>query len=223
MTRALISACLAAAVLAACASGNGVKPSPSPALRNPLSFPLYPDAVLISAKSFKQAVHANTSAQSVFAQGNGTYAGHEVVASSAADLSALGAWLDQLNSAPPPGYTALEPQTNLEEEEQAQQDGLDYAVFRHKSGSATHGVLVIVMDPQLLNKRFGTILRMAERYRALPGFLRAPIDNEAKARYGISVTEATQPDSPIGAALDALGELKRTNVRGILVIDAQKV
>jgi hypothetical protein len=38
----------------------------------------------------------------------------------------------------------------------------------------------------------------------------------------MTVTEATQPDSPIGAALSALGELEHRNARGIVVLDAQK-
>jgi hypothetical protein len=223
MTKAFVCACLAAAVLAACAGGNGVKPSPTPALRNPLDFPLYNGAALVSAKAFTQSVRARASTQPVFAQGNGIYAGHEVIAASNADFATLTAWLDGLNAAPPAGYTALEPQSNPQQEEQAQNDGIDYALFKRKTGKTTHEVLVLVLDPQQVDKRFGTILRMAARYRALPAVLRAPIDNEAKARYGISISQATEPDSPIGAALGALGELQKKGARGIVILDAQKV
>jgi hypothetical protein len=78
------------------------------------------------------------------------------------------------------------------------------------------------MDPARVNARFGSILGMIDKYKALPAVLRGPIDNEAKARFGMTVTEATQPDSPIGAALAALGELEHRNTRGIVVLDAQK-
>jgi hypothetical protein len=225
MKKALVALC-AAGIIAGCSSsggGSATQATPPPALGNPTGFPLYSNAKIISAKSFTQIVHADTtSPNSVFAQGNGTYGGHEVIASSAASFSALSGWLDGVNSAPPAGYTAMETQSNPGEQAQAQRYGLDYAVFKRKAGNATHGVLVIVMDPQRVNERFGTILGMIDKYKALPAVLRGPIDDEAKARFGMTITEATQPDSPIGAALSALGELEHRQSRGIVVVDAQK-
>ena len=220
-----IAICVTAAVLAGCGGGgSSQQATPAPALRNPLDFPLYPNASLVSSKSFTQIVHADTtSATSVFAQGNGKYTGHEVIASSAASFDDLSAWVEHLNSAPPSGYTAVEDQSNPDQQAQSARYGLDYAVFKKKSGNSTRGVLVIVMDPQRVNQRFGTILGMIDKYRALPAMLRTPIDNEAKARFGMTITQATQPDSPIGAALAALGELEHKNTRGIVVLDAQKV
>jgi hypothetical protein len=38
----------------------------------------------------------------------------------------------------------------------------------------------------------------------------------------MTITQATQPDSPIGAALAALNEFEHKNTRGIVVIDAAK-
>ncbi|HKU68308.1 MAG TPA: hypothetical protein VJP85_11085 [Candidatus Baltobacteraceae bacterium] len=227
MNKALVALC-AAGLLAGCSSGGGTTAqsaaqSTPPALENPTGFPLYSGAKVVSAKSYTQIVHADTSSEnSVFAQGNGTYAGHEVVASSPASFSALSTWLDGVNASPPAGFTAEEPQTNPDREAQAQRYGLDYAVFKRKTGAQTRGVLVIVMDPQRVNQRFGTILGMIDKYKALPSVLRGPIDDQAKARFGMTVTQATQPDSPIGAALAALGELEHRNARGIVVLDALK-
>lgn len=224
MKKCWIALCLAAALPAACAGGGGGgSATPAPSVSNPLDFPLYSGATLISAKSFTQVVHADTSSPgSVFAEGNGKYGGHEVVASSTASFSALSSWLDRLSSSPPPGYVAEEPQSNAEQQSQSQRYGLSYAVFKRKSGASTHGLLVIVMDPERVNRRFGTILSMIGKYRALPAMLRAPIDDEAKSRFGMTITQAMQPDSPIGAALEALDELQHKNARGIVVIDAQK-
>lgn len=213
---------LAALVLAGCAGGGSPRATPTPKLRNPLNFPLYSNATIISARPFSEVVHADTSGESVFAQGNGTYTGHEVIASSAASFDALAAWVERLNASPPPGYSAVEDQTNPDQQAQAQQYGLDYAAFKRKTGKNTRGVLVIVMDPQRVDKRFGTILGMIAKYRALPAIFRSPIDNEAKARFGMTITQASEPDSPVGAALAALGELQHSNARGIVVLDAQK-
>jgi hypothetical protein len=224
MRKVLALLCLTAGALAGCGGGGtGAHATPSPALSNPLGFPLYSGASIISAKSFTQVVHADTSSgQSVFAAGNGKYSGHEVIASSPASFTALAAWLDGLNTSPPDGYTAQEPQSNPGQEEQSQRYGLDYAAFKRKEGAGSRGVLVIVMDPQRVNQRFGTILSMIDKYKALPAFLRGPIDNEAKSRFGMTVGEAMQPDSPIGAALAALNELEHKDARGIVVIDARK-
>jgi hypothetical protein len=225
MMKRFIATCVTAALLAGCGGGEGSQQaSPGPALRNPLDFPLYSNASLISSKSFTQIVRADTSSStSVFAQGNGKYTGHEVIASSPASFGALSQWVEHLNSSPPSGYTAVEDRGNPDQQAQAQRYGLDYAVFKKKAANGTRGVLVIVMDPQRVNARFGTILGMIDKYRALPQMFRTPIDNEAKARFGMTITQATQPDSPIGAALGALGELEHKNARGIVVLDAQKV
>lgn len=203
MKRGFSALCLAMSVLAGCAGGGAPRATPTPNLHNPLDFPLYANAALISVKTFRK--------------------GHEVIAESPASFDDLSAWVDRLNAAPPPGYSAVEDQSNPGEQAQVQQYGLDYALFKRKAAAGTHGVLVVVMDPARVNKRLGPILGMIDRYRALPALFRGPIDNAAKARYGMTITQATQPDSPVGAALAALDELRHSNARGILVLDAQKL
>jgi hypothetical protein len=158
----------------------------------------------------------------VFAAGNGTYTGHEVVASSSASFSDLSDWLDKVAGSPPRGYSAVETGSNPQERVQAQRYGIDYALFQKKDGNHTRGVLLIVMDPQRVNQRFGTVLGMISKYRSLPAVMREPIDNEAKARIGMTLSEATAPESPIGAALAALNQLQNKDARGIVVVDATK-
>ena len=194
-------------------------------MHNPIDFPLYPGSALLSTHTFTQVINADTSAggSSIFSSGNGTYNGNEVIASSDAAFSDLSSWVDRVNTAPPAGYKALESGANPNEHTQAQRYGIDYAVFSKKgSDNKTHGLLVIVMDPQLVNLRLGVVLHMIARYKALPDVMRAPIDNEAKARIGMTITEATQPDSPVGAALAALDEFEHKDSRGIVMLDATK-
>jgi hypothetical protein len=215
----------ASGILAACTAQQNGGPSQtaSPAVRNPLDFPLYPQASVLTAHEFTQKIQAQTANPgSVFTAGNGTYAGHEVVASSSASFSDLSDWLDKVANSPPPGYSAVETGSNPQERTQAQRYGIDYALFKKKDGNRTRGVLLIVMDPQRMNQRFGTVLGMISRYRSLPAVMREPIDNEAKARIGMTLSEATAPDSPIGAALAALNQLQNKDARGIVVVDAAK-
>lgn len=197
--------------------------SPPSSLSNPLDFTLYPGSSIVSAHAFTQKVIIqNPRDGSIFSAGSGTYAGHEVIAASDSTFADLSNWVDQLASSPPKGYSAVESGQNSQAQAQAQQYGLNYATFQKKEDSHTRGVLVIVMDPQRVNQKFGRILGMIAKYRALPAVMRAPIDNEAKARMGMSITQATEPDSPVGAALAALDQFQHKNARGIVVVDAVK-
>jgi hypothetical protein len=202
---------------------QGASPPPPP-LRNPLDFALYPGANIISARAFTQniIVQNGNSSQSIFRAGSGTYAGREVIAASSASFGELSSWVERLAASPPAGYSAIETGLNPQATVQARKYGVDYVTFKKKEGTHTRGVLVVVMDPQQANKKFGRVLNMIAKYRALPAVMRAPIDNEAKARLGMSITEATAPDSPIGAALGALDQFEHRNSRGILIIDAAK-
>lgn len=222
--KAFLIAC--AFVLASCSSQqNQPASTPAPkALHNTSGFPLYPGASIVTTHAFTQNVQIVNASQngSIFSGGNGVYTGNEVIAATPASFSDLSAWIAQLAQSPPQGYVSVENGNNPDEETQAQQYGLDYATFKKKEGSSTHGVLVIAMDPQRVNQRFGRILGMIAKYRALPEVMREPIDNAAKARIGMTITQATQPDSPIGAALSALNEFQHKDARGIVVIDAAK-
>lgn len=193
-------------------------------LKNTTGFPLYPHASIVSTHSFTQNVRIADAAgnSSVFANGNGTYSGNEVIASTSASFADLSQWVDGMAGTPPQGYQAVANGRNPSEAQQARQYGLDYATFERRENGKTHGVLVIVMDPQRVNERFGRVLGMIAKYRALPEVMRAPIDNAAKARIGMTLTQATQPDSPIGAALSALTAFEHKDDRGIVVIDAAK-
>ncbi len=225
MLRRIIGAVLAAAAVAACSSGqNGQQSgSSSSALHNPIDFPIYPGAALVASHTFVQAIDAKAPVgSSIFDNGNGTYAGREVIASSDAAFPELSAWVDRVNASPPPGYAALETGNNPEQRAQAERNGLDYALFVKKAGGKTRGLLVMVMDPPLVNEHFGFVLNLISRYRSLPDVMRAPVDNMAKQRIGMTLTQATQPESPIGAALSALDQFEHKDTRGIVLIDAAK-
>lgn len=217
----------AALLIAACSSGQNARQgvtTPAPSLRNPLDFALYPGASIVSVNAFTQKISVSNAggSGSVFDAGNGTYTGHEVMAASAASFQDLSGWVSRLSASPPSGYTALETGGNPQAAEQAQRYGIDYASFARQQQGHRRGVLVIVMDPQRVNERFGRILGMVAKYRMLPQAMRGPIDNEARARFGMTISDAIRPESPIGAALASLDQFGRRDARGIVVIDAVK-
>lgn len=214
------------AAAAGCSGGGGTqqRATPAPPLHNPLDFALYPGATIVSSRSFTQVVKTpqNGSNEGVFSGGQGTYAGHEVFASTPASFASVAAWVQHLDAHPPQGYTLTDEASSSDAHAQAVKYGLDYATFRRTENGKTRGVLVLVMDPQRVNKRFGAILGLVAKYRSLPPMLRSPIDDQIKSRIGITGSEATQPDSPIGAALSALDQFEKKDARGIVVLDATK-
>ncbi len=196
----------ASVLLAACSGQQAAAPSPTPSpLRNPLRVALYPRATVIAVHSFKQNVTAQQTRRTIFEDGAGTYDGTEVVAASDASFIKLSSWVHHFGTHPAGTI---------------QDYGLDYAVFERGSGKTKHGVLVIVMDPKVVDRQFGSVLGMMGNYRSLPAFMRGPIDQQVKQRVGITLSDAMDPASPVGATLAALSDFEQRSSRGIVVIDA---
>jgi len=215
---------LAAALLCACSSQQSARtaaPTAGPPVANPIGFPLYAGARVIEAHAFTQVVTGNVSGSAILAEGKGNYSGHEVVASTPASFAQLSAWLKSLDAKPPKNFTHFS-QSDLESARaQAGRLGLDFSVFQPTDGKGG-GLLVVVMDPPRVAKRLGPVLGLLGNYKALPSFLREQVDGEVKARTGFTVSEALQPESPIGASLAALDQLQQSNGRGIVMMDAVK-
>lgn len=225
MQKRLFVLALALVVPAACSQqqqNTSHGPAAAAPIANPLDFPLYNNAKIVSSHDFTQTV--NTTAQGTRGQlmghGNGTYSGHEVIASTPASFAQVSAWAHALDEHPPKGY--VQNVNATQGHEQAQRFGLDYATFQRTENGKTKAVLVVVMDPAKVNARVGPVLKLISTYKALPQAMRGPIDDKIKAQTGMTVSDAMAPDSPIGAALAALEDLQHTDARGIVVMDATK-
>lgn len=227
MQRTFLAALAAALALAACSGQQNARQPAAPsalALHNRIDFPLFPGASVLSARSYVQTIQVPAGAEnnSIFTAGNGTYQGNEVIASTGAPFEQVSNWVDRMNAAPPSGYSSVENGEDPQQHADAERYGLNYALFTKKDGGKTKGLLVIAMDPHRVNLRFGVLLGLIARYKALPAVMRDPIDQEAKSRIGMTISEATQPDSPVGAALSALDQFEHKDSRGIVLIDATK-
>jgi hypothetical protein len=211
-----------AIALTACSHG-GPQSSASPAATNPIAFPLYQGSTVLSTRDWSAEVReAQSTDRAFFPGGEGRYGGHEVIAETGATMGALEAWLQSLGSTPPQGY-ALAGSSGLEQARQRMQGlGLDFRVFERGMGAQRHALVVLAIDPQIFRQRTGPVLPLIERYRSLAKFLRAPIDAQAKAQLGFTVTQALDPATPLGAAIAAIGTLKSANERGIVLVDAVK-
>jgi hypothetical protein len=226
MRSSLLSFVAVFVLVAGCSGGNRAAqtaPSAPVNLSNPTGFPLYAGSHILVAKAYKQVVNANnTSGNGVLAQGNGTYSGHEVIASAPAAFSALQTWLHDSYAKPPAGYQKSTEADLNSSSETARTLGLDGRGFQTAQNGQKSTLLVVVMDPSKVTGRLGPALALIRRYRDMPQFMRGPIDQKVKEQTGFSVSEMLQPDSPMGLALDALNEFSHNNQRAILMIDAHK-
>lgn len=181
---------------------------------------------MLSSHAWREKVDARPSQgdNAVFAQGAGTYEGHDVVAGTQALMPSLEAWLRDLTQNPPTGYRPAMDGTPLEAVRTHARDlGVDFVVFEGTRQGKRHDVVVMAVDPQTLGEKAGPVLGAIGRFKLMPQMLRDPIDAQAKKELGFTLTEATNPDTPIGAAVAALDQLRNFGGRGIVLIDATKV
>jgi hypothetical protein len=224
--RSCLHALLAVAVLAACSNSNrGSSAGPSPAATNSISFPLFDGSEVLSAREWHTTISKRPGAadSAVLAAGAGTYDGHDVVAGTQAYMPALEQWLQNISADPPSGYRLAVSGNDVEAvRTHTRALGVDFVAFEGANDAKRHGVVVMVVDPQTLDEKAGPMLGLIGRFKHMPSMLRDPIDAQAKRQTGFSITEATNPDTPIGAAVAALDQLRDFGGRGIVLIDAVK-
>lgn len=185
--------------------------SPQPAPTNATGFPLFAHSRILTSKVWNQQT------------GSHQYSGLEVVAQTPASLAALDSWLHGLSANPPPGFTVGASGNDVSAARQhARALGVDFQVFDHTVDGKHHALIVLAIDPVAFDKKAGPVLGMIGKYRMLPQALRDPIDQQVKAHTGFTVSEALAPNTPIGAALAAVNQLRSTGDRGVVLVDGAK-
>lgn len=158
-----------AAMLTACSSGtHGSAGAPA---GDPIAFPLFNGANVLSAHHWQRTITAQPGVgdHAVFAQGAGTYDGHDVVAGTQAFMPALEAWLGDLSAHPPDGYAVAVTGNGIDSvRTHTRELGLDFQAFSNTESGKRHGVVVMVVDPQVLNDKAGSMLQLIGRLKYAP-------------------------------------------------------
>ena len=197
-------------------------PRASP-LTNPSGFPLMRGSTVLDVKPFTRTVAAN-GAGGLASAGAGKYAGTEVLAVTPASEAGVRTWLRGAELQPPAGYVYRTGATsNASVKQTLDKYDVDYAVFTAANSPNGRTVAVVVMDPKVVKAKLGIALDLVEQYRSLPESLRAPIDSDLKAKAGFSATEATDPSAPLGMTLSALEQLRSSDKRAIILLEASKM
>ena len=225
-TTAAALAVLAAATLLAGCGQQKHEQSSAPARHrtsvNPSTFPLYrpSDVFEVVPLDLGPMVTALRKTQ----QGSDVppnYRGAEVVASTNASLGELQTWLHKLEAAPPQGLRYSGSDSSASSDPEAMRSaGAVAASFDTKNGERV--VLVFAVDPRLLRSKLGSALDLIDKYQAVPGMMRGPLDSEMKKQIGYSISEMLDPASPIGVAFGALKTLEPRNKRVLIVVDQHK-
>ncbi len=186
---------------------------------------MFDGATVLSSRAWHTTIagRPGMADSAVFTQGKGTYDGHDVVAGTQAFMPSLESWLGQLGASPPPGYAVAIAGNGVEAvRSHTRSLGIDFVAFQETQNGKRHGVVVMAVDPQTLDEKAGPMLGLIGKFKLMPRTLRDPIDAQAKRQTGFSISEATNPDTPIGAAVAALDQLRDFGGRGIVLIDAVK-
>lgn len=216
MKNVLLAALMLAAVTACSQSTqsqsqSSTAQSPEPAATNPTGFPLYAESTVLATKAWSQ----NTGSQH--------YTGLEVVAQTAATMNQLNTWLKSISDNPPAGYSVAASGSGVEEAHaRARAMGVDFQVFQHTVNGKKHGLIVLAVDPSTFEQKAGPVLSALNQYKKLPQAFRDPIDAQARARTGFTVSEALAPNTPIGAAVGAVDELRSSGQRGVVLVDGTR-
>ncbi|HZV79164.1 MAG TPA: hypothetical protein VFF60_06055 [Candidatus Binatus sp.] len=215
----LLTACIAFA-LGGCSKGQQQTNAPQPeasasGLPNTTGLPLPDNATIVDARDIHQTINPSQQGTALTSLANGNYAGHEVVASTAASVEDLSKWLDTVT--PPQGYTKANSPSSVQST--AHRYGINYVAF--VSGN-TKGATIVVMDPHTVATKLGPVLAVIDKYNSMPAPLRQSMDTQVKARTGQSITEMLDKSAPLGAAIAAMQDFRTSNNRAIILISAEK-
>lgn len=216
-----LSLVLLVATLTACARG----PAPAPSPTSPIGFPLFGGSTVLSVHDWHRTLsRGERTALGIIGTRGGAYGGYEVVTATDAPFDQVTAWLHRLNRQPPAGYHVTLWGSGVDDaRDNARSIGLDFGVFGRVERGVAHDVVVVAVDPDRLQQKAGFALSMLGKFQRLPAFLRSSIDAQARAQTGFTVSDAVDPSTPIGAAVEALGSLHDAHSRGVIFIDARRI
>ncbi len=189
-------------------SESSTAQSPSPAATNPTGFPLYAESTVLASKAWSEN------------SGSQHYSGLEVVAETAASMNQLNTWLTSLSANPPTGYSVAASGSGVTEAHtRARAMGVDFQVFEHFVNGKRHALIVAAIDPSTFDEKAGPVLSALNQYKKLPQAFRDPIDAQVRSRTGFTMSDALAPNTPIGAAVAAVDELRSSGQRGVVLVD----
>jgi len=220
--RALGAALLAGSLLCACGGGGDHRNASQPpeAVKNPSDFPLYPSSEVVNVVPVDTAqMFAVIRANDPSADLPRNFHGHVIIAETGATIAQLRSWVARLESSPPHGMRDTTSHTARSSHKKNSFTVNGDGTAQFEAPDSSRWVYVITADPRQIHQQAGALFTLIDAYGAAPGFLRAPIDDQAKKQTGYTVTEMLDAKSPAGAVIAELKRLQSVDRRAILLID----
>jgi hypothetical protein len=82
--------------------------------------------------------------------------------------------------------------------------------------------MLIVFDPKKVADHLGPAMEVLDQYDKVPAFMRGALDETIKKQVGLSVSDLTSPNTPMGMIVYAARNWRNEDTRAIILVDATR-
>ena len=230
-------------VLAAgCSKGSQGGPSGGQALS---TFPVYSPSSVATVGKYDDSSEVTKLGSSFFETGpdaNHPFIGTQELLKTSASIDDLDAWLVKLDQSPPTDFapnetpeqgTSAAPATGQPAAPEPSPSptgnpirdslkifGLVPSEYWTKDRSRV--VMLIVFDPKKVADHLGPTMDVLDQYDKIPALMRGAMDETIKKQVGLSVSDLTSPNTPMGMIVYAARNWRNEDTRAIILVDANR-
>ncbi|HEY7982497.1 MAG TPA: hypothetical protein VID19_13575 [Candidatus Eremiobacteraceae bacterium] len=228
-SRAAIGTLIIAMLLAGCS--KGVSQGGSPPGQPQSTFPVYSPSTVFTVGKYDDSIDVTKFGSSFFGEGPDTYKpfiGSQELIKTGASMEQLDTWLVALLKSPPqdlaPDQAAVQAPSSAAKDNpfrvSLKMFGLVPSEYWAKDRSRV--VTLIVFDPKKVADHMGPAIEVLDQYDKVPAIFRGALDATLKKQVGLSVSDLTDPSTPMGMIVYAARNWRSEDTRAIVLIDAAR-
>jgi hypothetical protein len=230
------------ALVTGCSKSSQGGPSGGQALS---TFPVYSPSTVATVGKYDDSNEVTKLGSSWFETGataNHPFIGTQELLKTSASIDDLDAWLVKLDQSPPTDFTPNEtpeqgtsaapatgqpatPEPSPSPTENPIRDSLKiFGLVPSEYWSKDRGrvVMLIVFDPKKVADHLGPTMEVLDQYDKVPAFMRGALDETIKKQAGLSVSDLTSPNTPMGMIVYAARNWRNEDTRAIILVDATR-
>jgi hypothetical protein len=241
-SRFVLCAVFSIVLAAGCSKGSQSGPSGGQALS---TFPVYSPSTVATVGKYDDSNEVTKLGSSFFESGdtaNHPFIGTQELLKTSASIDDLDAWLVKLDQSPPTDFTPNEtadqsasptpaagqsaaPEPSPSPTQNPIRDSLKiFGVVPSEYWSKDHSrvVMLIVFDPKKVADHLGPTMDVLDQYDKIPALMRGAMDETIKKQVGMSVSDLTSPNTPMGMIVYAARNWRNEDTRAIILVDATR-
>lgn len=241
-SRFVLCAVCSIVLAAGCTKGSQGGPSGGQALS---TFPVYSPSSVATVGKYDDSSEVTKLGSSFFETGpdaNHPFIGTQELIKTSASIDDLDAWLVKLDQSPPTDFapnetpeqaTSAAPATGQPAAPEPSPSptgnpirdslkifGLVPSEYWTKDRSRV--VMLIVFDPKKVADHLGPTMDVLDQYDKIPALMRGAMDETIKKQVGLSVSDLTSPNTPMGMIVYAARNWRNEDTRAIILVDANR-